>query len=386
MKLLRVKFFWIGMIFISLFGVAQTVETIKWGYFLGAEIISSPTLGKDAIYVTCHGNGTLFALNLDGTLKWKFKAGDRIVGSAVVFEDKIVINSLTFLPEMKAYFYLLNPDGSIIWQFCFPGFPNGTPAIAKDGTIYFAATGFYQKNIRGIWIPAHESRIYAIKDGVIKWIFRVEDSLSFSSPVVGQDETIYFGCEKGYLYSISPEGKLKWAFRTGDSVSGSSPAIGKNGEIYFGSKDGYFYALYPDGKLKWKYYTGKRDISPPVIGPEDEIYFTGDGCLFALTADGKLKLKLEEWAYPMGTPAIGIDNTIYYGTSGGYLMARTLDGEQKWRIKTKGPIIGAPILGPDGTIYYTCVGGYVYAAQASKPANTPWPLFHHDAQHTGRAH
>lgn len=380
----------VGIIILSFLFSTTKAETIKWKYFLGAETWSSPALGKDGIYAACNTNGYLYALNFDGTLKWKFPSGSRIEGSPVVTDEgQIIITSTVIDPitsKLTAHLYVLNPDGTIAWKVHFDGFPNGTPAVDKDGTIYFTGCGDKEKNIGGMIVYVPEVRLYAIKNGILKWMFRVGDYvLLSSSPVIAQDGTIYFGCEEGF-FALAPNGSLKWRFQTGDWIWSSSPAINEKGEIFFGSDDGYFYCLYPNGTLKWRYYTGKTQLSPPVIGPKGEVYFTGGGCLFVLTEDGKLKLKLEEWSYPMGTPAIGADNIMYYGTSTGYLYAKTLEGKYKWSIKAEGPVLGGPTLGPDGTIYYTCVGGYVYAAKATPPANTPWPMFHHDCRHTGRAY
>src|SRR5262249_34954674 len=44
------------------------------------------------------------------------------------------------------------------------------------------------------------------------------------------------------------------------------------------------------------------------------------------------------------------------------------------------------LIGPDGTIYAGNTDGRLYAIKGTAPlANSPWPMFLHDPQHTGRA-
>lgn len=136
-------------------------------------------------------------------------------------------------------------------------------------------------------------------------------------------------------------GTLKWRFDTRVSIT-SSAAIDANGTIYVGSRD--FYAFHPDGILKWQYpiETGQ----PPVIGADGTIYVTAPLNLHAFHPNGALK-----WSSSFGIP---------------------------W---------AAPALGADGTIYFGSWDGYFYALYSSSPglANTPWPIFRHDHQRTGRA-
>ena len=48
--------------------------------------------------------------------------------------------------------------------------------------------------------------------------------------------------------------------RSAGAISYSSPVIGTDGTIYIGSSDYYLYAVNPFGSLKWRYQTGRRYI------------------------------------------------------------------------------------------------------------------------------
>ena len=77
--------------------------------------------------------------------------------------------------------------------------------------------------------------------GILKWKYKTGYWV-YSSPVIGEDGTVYVGCDDHYLYAIRPDGILKWKYKTGSWVR-SSPAIGKDGTVYVGCDDGYLYAI-----------------------------------------------------------------------------------------------------------------------------------------------
>ncbi len=57
-------------------------------------------------------------------------------------------------------------------------------------------------------------------------------------------------------------------------------------------------------------------------------------------------------------------------------------GTLKWAFKIGNSVHSSPAIGSDGTIYV----GNLYAIYSDSYglANSPWPMFHHDVQHTGR--
>src|SRR6476659_1949508 len=63
-------------------------------------------------------------------------------------------------------------------------------------------------------------------------------NISYSSPAIGEDGTIYIGTTSGALVAVKNDGTdFKWIFHTdlkfGNSTIISSPAVGNTGDVYF---------------------------------------------------------------------------------------------------------------------------------------------------------
>ena len=84
------------------------------------------------------------------------------------------------------YLYAINPDGTEKWKFKTDSDVKSSPAIGSDGTIY---------------VGSYDDYLYAINpDGTEKW--KVETvSFVYSSPAIGSDGIIYVGSHH-YLYAL----------------------------------------------------------------------------------------------------------------------------------------------------------------------------------------
>ena len=340
--------------------------TVKCTFETGAGIESSPAIGSDGtIYVGSH-DSKLYAINPDGTEKWRFDAGEPIydkkydIWKGIASSPAIASDGTIYITSLNNFLFAINPDGAEKWRFSIKVESDTwtSPAIGPDGTIYIGSSR-HNGGIGG--------KLYAINpDGKEKWHFQAESDI-FPSPVIGDDGTIYFGSgANGKFWAVNPDGTLKWYFQTGKHVE-SSAAIGEDGTIYFGSWDNYFYALTPYGTEKWKFKTlGEGIVSSPAVGRDGAIYLAADdGNLYAFNPTGtkKWQFKLGESAETGSSPAIGSDGTIYVGFSDGTFYAINPDGTEKWRF-TGSPgsgIISSPAIGSDGTIYVGSWNKHLYA-------------------------
>ncbi|HEX7070066.1 MAG TPA: PQQ-binding-like beta-propeller repeat protein [Rhodothermales bacterium] len=235
------------------------------------------------------------------------------------------------------------------WLFELTSLTYSSPAVGGDGTIYIGA----------------DRRVFAVNpDGSLRWETEVGGNV-ISSPAIGQDGLVYVGSRDKNVYALDQRtGQIRWTFTTLREVW-SSAAIGPNGTVYIGSFDGTLYALDPrTGAVRWGVFVGGDVVSSPAVGEDGTVYFgSSNGLLSAVSATGQLRWQIEiavgkEIA---SSPTI-VGRSLYVGSVDGSLYA--LDpatGQERWSFATPEPIISSPAVASDGTIYVGSMDGTVRA-------------------------
>jgi outer membrane protein assembly factor BamB len=261
----------------------------------GAEIISGPTVGWDGtIYFGCNDD-FFYALYPNGDLRWVFDAGDHVECSpALGYDGTIYFGNMD---SANGLLFALNPDGSLKWKWPDPanhpedpssvGAFKSSPSISPDG--------------QTLYIGNDDGRLYAIRLEPTPSSAsepRMRASIDFgdkvqSSPAIGWNGRIYVGCDTDRLYAIDDNGTLSqaWEFDTGARISGS-PAVDGNGIIYIGNHgpQNRLYAIQDLGGNNrqeiWQ-DDGLDEIqSGPVIARNDS---TGNAIIYYGTVGGRLR-------------------------------------------------------------------------------------------------
>jgi len=331
----------------SPYNTLNNAGTEKWKFWTEISGIPSGIVISDDGTIYFGGSYDLYAVNPNGTQKWRFEIIAPVLSCPAIDENGTIYVGTAYV---NTNLYAITPDGALKWKF--PAQIFSSPAIGIDGTIYF---GDANNNINALY-----------PNGTLKWRYTTGHAV-YSSPAIDDDGTIYCGSHDGNLYALYPNnGTLKWKYGTGDWI-GRGPSIADDGTIYFGSWDGYLYAVYPNGTLKWKtggYLAG----TTPIIGADGTIY-VGNRYLSAIFPNnGSVK-----WTFDPGpgssirgsNPCISADGTIYFGTyDSGKIHAVNSDGTEKWQVSIGGDVESAPAIGEDGTVYIGSQllnGGYLYA-------------------------
>lgn len=426
-----------------------------WDPKQDGEIMSGIALANDGTLYFGVYDCRLFAMNPDGTLKWianvqayndKYQTEYAVSGSTptIAPDGTIFINTLGYYYESFSIqhdfgiLWAINPDGSEKWRYEAGNFSisdtanytdtwlRGSAAIGHDGTIYIATEG---------------GSLHAVNpDGSKKWVFNARKNkgwyrgLEGGPPAVGTDGTIYYAAGGEYtlhtmadretsLFAINPDGSYKWDFMLlEDKVffSEFAPTIGPDGKIFMNNGDSYvdlLYAINPDGTKAWEFHTGQNTTTSAVIGHDSTIYVAGNSYI---NSAHRVKLYAldymagtEKWQFPKegqtgkygfaATAVIGNDKNIYfgipdmsYGKGEGRIFALRPDGTEIWN---NPPYVGAfpnssLVIAPDGTLY-TGTGegyesydiGFLYAINTSAfgVANTSWPMDGQNPHRTQRA-
>ncbi len=378
-----------------------------------SQIMYAPSIGPDGtLYLaTRFNNGTndlanLYALNPDATKKWNYTIFDGIlyeyyysdfIGSPAIAQDgTIYINGHFKDYSMKyGFLYALNPDGTVKWKYFlndnegFTVFPTGFPAVGADGTIYLSSQ-YYESG----WI----AKLNAINpDGTKKWEYAVSEGQYGSdvpSPAIAPDGTIYFvynyhysSSSDAHLCALDQNGGLIWNYLINGYVK-SHPAVASDGTIYLAARDGKLYAINPNGTQKWEYATeigvGTDFLTAPSVAKDGTIYVGGlfkdddqyPGILYAINPDGTFKWSFTT-PHAVGIEAvIGDDGTIYFGDGAavGTFYALNPDGTVKWSLEVE-PTTSAAIAS-NGDLYFGLVMGqtyYLYSVQGPRFNPNPDP-------------
>jgi outer membrane protein assembly factor BamB len=334
-----------------------------WTYeFKTRTTFNSPAIGDDGtIYV-----GTeiaLYAINSDGTIKWKTDY-ENVTSSPAIAKDGTI-----YFTTLYGGICAFNANKTMVWPYC--SFMNmsiyhSTPATDED-QIYVA--GGMLRAIEG-------------KYGHPQWMVKVPVG-EWSSPAVGPKDLIFFGGGDGQFYATDHQGVVRWAVPLRAGRNATAAAIDANDIVYFGSDNGKVYALYDDGQAKWEFATSGELTGGPALAQDGTVYVGGKE-FYAITASGA-----EKWKRAIklinSTPAVAADGTIYAASD--KLYALRPDGTTKWQFDAASGFANSPNIGPDGTVYAVSRNGNLYAIPDNNGglAHSPWPKFQHDAHNSGKA-
>jgi outer membrane protein assembly factor BamB len=216
---------------------------------------------------------------------------------------------------------------------------SGLLAVGPDRTVY----------------AVNAAGLVAMHPSADKWQFKPDDAIT-TSPAIAEDGTIFFASAKGLAWAVSSQGQKRWTSEVPHVSAGwpSQPAIALDGTTYWPSHG--LYALKPDGKLNWIFSTGE-DFRGVSVAGDGTVYAVTKNLLYALTPRGEPRWKVvlaEPLAFApvVGTPSVGSDGTIYV-TTGMDLIAVKPEGSVKWRSQgaSDASFSGPVLSGPDGTAY-----------------------------------
>jgi outer membrane protein assembly factor BamB len=288
-------------------------------------IRSSPAIdSKGFIYVGSE-DGSLYAIDTNGIIRWAFPTGAGITSSPATDEGGII-----YFGSMDGHVYAVDSNGNLKWRFPAAGAGaigsiTSSPAISKSG-------------LSTVYIGDDNGELFALdaNTGALIWIFQGSGSPIRSSPSIDSKGIIYVGSDDGKVYAVDANGNQKWAFATGGNVRGTT-AISSDGKtIYAASKDGNLYAINSaDGSQKWSFafcvgpeddQTCGRSTSSPAIDknpqyPNGVIFIASFKSVFGLIDKGQgMVIKLWDSGLAVGrqvnilsSTVIGPDGTVYVG-------------------------------------------------------------------------
>jgi len=381
--------------------VFKTVAEGEMIWSIPGEFIASPAIGP-ALWrgdtrtgIIC-GNAEGSLLVVDAYQAFATNQISIIDPDAYHSSATIGADGTRYVGNENGWLYAVGVDDSIKWQFGDgTSGMTATAALASDGSIYCGG---------------EDQQIHKLIDNGTSatevWSYRLGNEM-LSSPAIGPEGSIYCCDYGGYAYAINGDSTLRWTVRIGDTAGiSSSPAVASDGTVYVGTETGRLMAL-RDGNVVWSY---KADpplavSSSPIVGPDGNIYFAcGNGKLYRI--DQNSHQPVTDWPivvtttdFVSSTPLLCADGVVYVADDSS-LYAYDVgnpSGGPRWKSTLKPSGKGgrgrmslgnkpSPVVDQYGIIYIASDDGIF--AVAGRPggtlAPTDWPMFHHDARHTGR--
>lgn len=210
-----------------------------WNYYVGYNLRYAPAIDQN-MNIFCGGilgnNAKIISIDPDGNLNWE----DEFMPTCPVtigFEDMILIGGnwgsfANYLPKIRAY----HQDGTLLWTYPLPDeyYQVSTSIVVDEsGNLYFGASDFLSAN----------GLLFCL-DGQGNYLWSKEyNGAIYTTPAITKNGSIYFGCKDGNFYVLDSNGTERWHIETGSAII-SSPAINDEGIIYFVTDEGYLYSVF----------------------------------------------------------------------------------------------------------------------------------------------
>ncbi|NOZ60153.1 MAG: PQQ-binding-like beta-propeller repeat protein [Calditrichaeota bacterium] len=269
----------------------------------GHDITSSPLIDKDGIIYIGSTDGCFYAINPDGSIKWKFCTESKI--ECGLRGVNIGLDGTLYFSTIKD-FYALNSDGTLKWTL--PGFGNAGALISPDGSILY---------------------VYSLSSGTLKAMDNngnvMWDYPFAINPLVDSNGRVYAATSDSTYTVFDEKGEVVWEFSisahknwTNDRIDNlTAPTIDKMGNFYF-STDLDLYSLDYSGSLRWIIRGVGGSGLHLICDSAGNVYlisgWANSSDLFSISNSGFLnwKLSLLPEQYIFCGPSISSDGKMYF--------------------------------------------------------------------------
>ncbi len=343
---------------------ATPTDGALWSYRTAKGIFSSPVIAADGTIYIGSADRYFYALNADGTLKWKKQTGE-IIDSSALLDNQGRVYFGSGDGKLRA---LDAKTGNDVWAMtaddpsvntAFINWFEGNVAMAADGTLYVPNDNFF---------------VYAIDraTGNVSQRLKMPDQ-TWSLPAIDTATGSVFIGNNNLLpilgrntFSFDSKGNELWTARTLGSIA-ASPLLTPDGKMIVGGFDGYVRAYDSiRGEQLWETGTREHVYASPARLPTGLIVQpSADGTIYALNpADGTVRWAFDTREPIRSSPAVDADGNVYVGSGEGRLFVLKPDGTLRWSMKLideeRNDLNASPALGTNA-IYIAGESGDIFS-------------------------
>ncbi|GAB6188970.1 hypothetical protein JCM30566_07090 [Marinitoga arctica] len=221
---------------------------------------------------------------------------------------------------------------------------------------------YYWKIISNDGELSSESDIYSFNTipspASQKFKVKVEGATIFS-PVISDENIIYFSTSSGKVYSYDSSGNKIWEYNTNGFIN-SSVVLNPLNQIIIGNENGELYIINSDGTLTNKVILNGAIKKPVALGNNSEIFVVTDiGMLYKLGAFGNKIWNIKLNGYPTTNIVIDYENNLYFGLNN-YLYSYDENGNLRFKISFSTEITTYLSMDNNENVYFA-VNDKIYA-------------------------
>ena len=343
---------------------------LKWTYKTNTQIVSTPAVKGDEVYLTTQDRRVIALDKNTGESIWEYTTAAPIDSSPAVAD-----NMVFFGARSKRVIALNALTGELIWEFVTDGNPTSGSPLVKDGVVYIGS---------GI------GKLYALDalTGNLMWEYVTRDWVT-NTPALTDNLLVLASMDGRVTIHDTNTGKRRFSFRGLGPLIFGSPTINSD-SAYVTYRNGYvvsvniheeevlFYSRYYRARLQlwlWGIWShpglpkGVNWIRPmgstihsTAAADNEKLYVpTESGLLHALNNQTGERV----WIYDarplqLSSPTI-IENTVLITDDKGHLHSVNKEtGEQQWRMKLAQNVTSTPVVA-DGVLYLASKDGNLYA-------------------------
>ena len=273
---------------------------------------AAPTLTSDGQLIVGGYDHKLYSLSpSDGSINWTFAdAKDRWIGSAAVSDTMI------FAPSADFNLYALNMKGELKWKF------RAEAAIWSQPVV----------DAKRVYAASLDHTVYAlnISSGKLEWSSKLDGGI-LGSLALGADGKLYASTLGGNVFALnSTNGKTIWKHSLSSWIW-SGPVIA-DGNVFTGDSVGKFVSLQADtGKENWAIQPDGATLGSALVLPDMVVFGTESGSLIAVDGKGKTTWTHSITGKLYGNPVLA-GELILVAPQGGDVTMIAVDqkGAQQW--------------------------------------------------------
>jgi outer membrane protein assembly factor BamB len=215
---------WISAFDGGLIKVDAQGKTQKPGrYFRSRQKFDSAAVLIGGVLYAAAESGYVFAIQSEGDKGvnlWNHAGDHGFAGWCINSAPAMTEDGILVVPGHNETLLGFNAGGSSIWKTQMPGQMLGSPVLDRYGHIYVGASHFPRgKRPRGLLVCVDGN------SHKVRWEYHAAGAVE-STPVIGDDDVIYFGDNTGTIHAVDLLGNGLWTAEVGEAVrsAGTIPA------------------------------------------------------------------------------------------------------------------------------------------------------------------